>query len=129
MTTIVIFISSLLTASILVIIKAVELKYGKKNIILRLLSRLDLKSEQFVAELKFKALQLIQSVRYIILVQSKAVCKSLLYKIEEKIMDEYKAKQSAIIMGRKNITNKGAVSFYLKKITEERYNAHRGKIN
>lgn len=127
MATIVIFASSLFTASALITVKAVEIKYGKRNFILELLSKLDAKSDKLISDVKFKALQIIQSVRYIVLVQIKAVCKNLLDKVEEKIMNEYKARHT-MIMGQKNITNRGSVSFYLKKITEDKSNGQKGKI-
>jgi len=129
MTTIIVFASSFFTASALVAIKAIEIKYGKKNLVLELLSLLDTKSDKFIYDVKFKALQIIQSVRYVILVQTKTVCNNLLDKVEEKTMNEYKTRHNMIMMGQKNIvTNKGSVSFYLKKITEEKYNGQKGKI-
>jgi hypothetical protein len=62
-----------------------------------------------------------------VLVQARKVCKDLLDNIEDKIMNEYRMGQSAI-MGQKNIINKGAVSFYLKKIAEHKVNGVGGKI-
>jgi len=127
MATIVIFASSLSIASILILVKTMELKHEKRNIILEFISRLDSKSYQIVADLKFRGLQLIQSIRYIILVQSKVFFKNLLKKTEEKIMNEYKKRQD-MMMGKKDIDNKGSVSFYLKKITEDKCNGEKGKI-
>ncbi|MFH0804469.1 MAG: hypothetical protein V1896_02620 [Candidatus Zambryskibacteria bacterium] len=127
MTTIVVFASSLFATIALVSFKAVELKCGKKNFAMSCICRLDDKSDKFVSGLKFKALQLIQSTRYIMLVQIKAVCKNLLHKVEERIAHEYKMKHT-MIMGQKDIINKGSVSFYLKKITEGKSGGERGKI-
>lgn len=127
MTTIVVFASSLFITLAFVFIKAVELKYGKKNIILRLIGKFDTKCDQCVSGFKFKGLQLIQSIRYIFLVKIKEVYKDLFRKAEEKVMSEYKRRQD-VVMGKKDITNKGSVSFYLKKITENKGNGEKGKI-
>jgi len=128
MATVFLFVFSLLAASVLVVVKAIEIKYGKKNLILNILSKLDSKVESFVLNLKFRILQIVQSVRYVVLVRAKEVCKNFLVKIEQKIMDEYKSRQSTIMMGRKDIANRGSVSFYLKKITEDKCNGQKGKI-
>ncbi len=127
MATIVIFASSILILSVFVAIKAVEMKYEKRNLLLCLLGKCDAKSEKLVSDFKFKILQLIQSVRYIVLVQTKVVCKNLLDRVEEKIINEYKARHM-MIMGQKNIANRGSVSFYLKKINESKGLSGRGKI-
>ena len=127
MTTIVVFASSLFVTSAFVFIKAMELKYGKKNIVLRLIGKFDSKCDHCVSSLKFRGLQLVQSVRYIVLVQTKDVCKDLFYKAKEKIKEEYRIRQNTM-MGQKDITNKGSVSFYLKKITENKGNGEKGKI-
>lgn len=127
MATIVVFASSLSLTSLLVLVKAVELKYGKKNAVLGFICRFDTKAVSLIAALKFKSLQLIQSIRYLVLVQSRAVLKDWFLKARESVMNEYNARQS-MIMGRKNILNKGSVSFYLKKITENKGNGEKGKI-
>jgi len=128
MATIIIFASSLLIASTLVSIKAIELRSSRKNFVLRLVGKLDSKSEILISNLKFRSLQFIQSVRYIFLVQLRTVCRHLFNWAHEKIMQEYKARQNFIMMGRKEISNKGSVSFYLKKITEHKGNSEKGKI-
>jgi len=127
MTTIVVFGSSLLIVLILLLIKAMELKYENKNIVLRSLGRFDSKFESVVLNFKFRSLQLIQSIRYIIFVHLKEVSRDYLKKIEEKAVNEYKKRQD-VIMGKKEIESKGSVSFYLKKITEEKGNGEKGKI-
>ncbi|MEK7669087.1 MAG: hypothetical protein AAB350_00650 [Patescibacteria group bacterium] len=127
MTTIVIFGSSLFMALILLLTKAMELKYGNKNIILRFIGKLDSKFETVVSNLKFRGLQLTQSIRYIFLVQAKEICKDCFKKIEEKAVNEFKKRQD-VIMGKKEIASKGSVSFYLKKITEDKGNGEKGKI-
>lgn len=126
MATIVVFASSLSIASILVLVKAIELKFGRKNIFLELIRKLDNRAIAIISEVKFRNLQLIQTVRYIVLVQSKEVFRSFLDKIQEKIALEYRLRQE-IVMGKRNITNRGSVSFYLKKITEEK-GIEKGKI-
>lgn len=127
MATIIVFASSLFLAALIVLIKAIELKYGKKNILLGLISKFDRKADAFVASLKFKGLQIIQSIRYIILVEAKAFFWALLIKIENRIKEEYRTRENTI-MGRKNLKPNGSASFYLKKITEEKNGAEKGKI-
>lgn len=126
MTTIVVFTSSLSIVSILVLVKALELKFGRKNTFLELIRKLDNRAIAIISEVKFRNLQLIQTVRYIVLVQSKEVFRSFLDKIQEKIALEYRLRQE-VVMGKRNITNRGSVSFYLKKITEEK-GIEKGKI-
>ena len=129
MATIVVFVLSLFMASVMIVIKAIELRNEKKNILLRLINKLDSRLINLVSTLKFKSLQLIQSIRYIILVETKRVAKELFNKVQEKVANEYKKRQQVIIVGKKQITNKGSVSFYLKKITEDKGNTGKGKID
>jgi hypothetical protein len=129
MATIVVFASSLLMASGLVAIKAIELRNDRKNILLKLINKLDSRFGKIVAFLKFKFLQVIQSIRYIILIEAPKFFKNLFEKVQQKIIDEYKKRQDTIITGKKNIVNKGSVSFYLKKITEHKESEGKGKIN
>lgn len=127
MATIVVFASSLFAASALVSVKAVELRCGNKNILLRFISRLDSRADELVSALKFRALQLIQSIRYILLVHSKIVLKNLFFEMEEKMIKEYKSIRETV-MGHRDITGKSGVSFYLKKITENKGSMVKGKI-
>jgi len=128
MATIIVFGSSLFLASVMVSIKALELKRGRKNILLKLINQFDSNIIKLVASFKFKSLQLIQSVRYIVLVKTKEFAENLFVKTQTKVMDEYRKKQKAILVGEKNIVSKGSVSFYLKKITEDKSNGEKGKI-
>jgi len=128
MATIIVFASSLFVALVLVSFKAIELRCGKRNFALGFICRFDGKLNKLISNLKFKTLQLIQSARYIVLIQIKAVCKDLLDKVEEKIANEYKIRHT-MIMGHKEIVNNGSVSFYLKKITEHKGNREKGKID
>jgi len=128
MATVVIFASSLFMASGLVLIKAIELRNEKKNFLLKLVNLLDSRFNKIISTLKFKSLQLIQSIRYIVLVEIKRIAKDLFYQVQEKIISEYKKRQEIIIVGKKNIVNKGSVSFYLKKIAEDKGNGEKGKI-
>ena len=126
MATITVFGASLLTVTILFALKSLELRFGRKNFILNLLGKLDPKSDKFISALKFRSLQAIQSVRYIILVQSKETLKELLRKAEARLAEEYRTRHS-VIMGHRKIAGNGSASFYLKKITEHK-GAKRGKI-
>lgn len=127
MAIIIVFASSLLLASFLVFIRGLELKFGKKNIILELLSKFDTKSERFLHDLKFKCLQLVKSVEYIVFVQAKVVSKDIASRAGQRIVLEYKARQESL-MGRKEIKSNGSASFYLKKIDESKKNGERGRI-
>ncbi len=126
MVTIVVFASSLFLTSILVLAKAIELKYNKRSFLLRLIGKLDQKAEAAINRLKFLCLLLIQSVRYLVLIRLPMILKEWAMDVKTKIMAEYRAKES-VVMGRKNITNKGSVSFYLKKI-DQGYKNGQGKI-
>jgi hypothetical protein len=126
MATIVVFASSLSVLSIFVFIKALDLKFGNENTLLKLIRKADKKSEELVSGLRFRMLQIVQTVRYIILVQVKAYFKELVQSTEERIRQEYIARHEAI-MGRRQIASNGSASFYLKKITETKV-AGRGKI-
>jgi hypothetical protein len=128
MATIVIFASSLALALILVLFRTFEIKYGKNNFVLGGLRRIDTKSEKLISILKFKWLQISQSLRYIVSVQMKEYFKNLFKKLEEKVIEQYKIKQSTI-MGQKQIPSNGSASFYLKKISEDKENTKKGKIN
>jgi hypothetical protein len=109
--------------SALVGFKALELKDGKKNITLKCVGLFDRKAEKLISNIKFRFVQIIQTARFLVLVQVKVIFKKLLKKIEADI----KSKQT-VLMGQKNIINKGSVSFYLKKIAEDKINNGGGKI-
>ena len=124
---IIIFASALFLAFLLISIKAVELKCGKRNSAFNLLCRLDHKSEKLVDDLKLHWHQLTQSGRYLISVRLKILIKNWIVKIIEKVINEYKNKQSTIMGHRDIILGGTASSFYLKKIAETR-NGDKGKI-
>jgi len=127
MTTIVVFGSSLAVALILILTKTLEIKYGSKNILLRLIGKADNRLELIVSKIRFRSLQLIQSIRYIIFVHGSEMFKDYIKKAEQKAVSEFKKRQD-VIMGKKEIINGGSVSFYLKKITEEKGHVVKGKI-
>ncbi len=128
MTIIVVFASSLFIALILVLIKATELKSGKRNVGLAVISKLDSKTIWLLKTLEFRGLQLVQSLRYLVTVRAKNAIHNLLDKLWQKAINEYRARHE-VIMGRKDIVNKGSVSFYLKKIDESKKNGQKGEIN
>ncbi len=119
MTTIIIFVSSLLVSTVLVLVKAIELKFGKKNFLLELVCKLDHKAVNLINTVKFRNLQLIQTIRYIILIQSKEWFRAIWHRLQERMALEYQLRQE-IMMGKRNISSRGSVSFYLKKIGEEK---------
>lgn len=108
-------------------IKAIELKYGRKSFLLRIISKFDHHSISFVNKVKFKCFQIIQSIRYIFLIEVKNILENKFRNLKERVVEEYKNRES-IIMGKKQIGNRGSVSFFLKKIDETKRNGHRGEI-
>lgn len=128
MATIVVFASSLFLSSVLVLAKAIEIKREKKNFFLKIVGKLDGGLDKTLSTLKFKALQVVQTVRYILLVKSKEFFNDLFNEAKEKFLEELKNRHNIIIMGRKEIAHKGSVSFYLKKITENKGHGLKGKI-
>lgn len=127
MTTIVVFASSLFITLAFISIKALELKSGKKNIILELIGKFDARCDNCVSVFRFRSLQFVQTLRYVLFVQLKKIIKHFWDQIHERIKHEYKIRQE-IIMGRKQIATNGSASFYLKKISEDKSNGEKGKI-
>lgn len=127
MATIVVFASSLFITSILVLFKAVELRYQKKNILLSQICKFDDQAVNLAQNIKFRIFQLIQTIRYVLIVKSKEIFRNTIIEMEARIVHEYKSRQKSL-MGRKDILNRGAVSFYLKKIAEDKINNEKGKI-
>lgn len=127
MTAITIFASSLFTAIALIAVKAIELKFGKVNIILRLIGKLDSLADRAVQSIRFRAYQLVQTVRYLFQVKIKEVANDMSFRAKEWLITQYKLRESRI-MGQKEILNKGAVSFYLKKIADDQGSGNKGKI-
>lgn len=127
MATIIVFASSLSIASILLILKAIELRFSRRNILLRFVSRFDAKVLSILEILRFRFFQLIQTVRYVLMVKSVEMFKDLFFKVEHRLISEYRVRQENM-MGRRNIINKGSVSFYLKKIAEDKVIGEKGQI-
>lgn len=123
MTTIVVFASSFVAMSALVGFKTLELKCGKKNIALKCVGLFDSKAEKLISNIKFRFVQIMQTARFLVLIQAKVIFKNLLERVEDNIKSKH-----TVLMGQKNIINKGSVSFYLKKIAEDKVNGGRGKI-
>jgi hypothetical protein len=128
MVTTIIFVSSLFIALAMILFHAIEMKKNKSNPLLKGLRRADIKSGKLIANLSFRWLQLCQSIRYIVLVQIKEISKIWFTKLEEKVVNEYRLRQSSIMGGQKQIAKNGSASFYLKKITEHKDNEGKGKI-
>lgn len=127
MTTVVIFGSSLFLATVLVLLQAWELRRSKKNIILRIIAKLDPHAERLLETLRFRILQAIQTVRFIILVWAKEFVQSLSSRAQERLLKEFESRKE-VVMGKKDIKSNGSVSFYLRKIKEEKSNGEKGKI-
>lgn len=126
MIAIIIFGLSTLFVLSIVISKLIEQKTNRTILLLKVLRKFDPNAESFITKFRYRTLQLIQTVRYILIVHIPQIIREIGSEIHQGAMREYRISQS-IIMGRKNITNKGAVSFYLKKIKEERESG-RGEI-
>lgn len=127
MATIIVFASSLVASLTLISFKAFEIKKGNKHFILEFINRLDSRLDKLVVFLKFKGLQFIQTVRYIVLIKMRDLAQNFFHKAQERLASEIKLRQE-IMMGKKDIMSKGSVSFYLKKITEDKGHTRRGKI-
>jgi hypothetical protein len=113
---------------VLVAIKDFEVRRKKRNFALGALSRLDERSLALIAAIKFRGLQFIQSVRYIVLVEAKNFIIVLVKRYCNRIYSEYTKARERTIMGQKQIESRGSVSFFLKKITEEKSGIVKGKI-
>ncbi len=128
MATIVIFGLSLALALILLLLKARSLKKGEEGFLLSQLGLLDPKADKLTESTKFLILQIIQSVRYIFLVYLPKFIEDEAGKYKEKINKKLEIQRN-LILGQKEIHNRGAVSFFLKKIDETKRNGHKGEIN
>lgn len=127
MTTIITFGSSLLVVITLVSLKAFEISREKRNFFLSIVGKLDEPALRLTNSIRFRIFQIVQSVRYIILVKMRDMLHDMFVRVSDKIASEYRERQD-MLMGRREIANKGAVSFYLKKITEDKSNGEKGKI-
>lgn len=123
MSIIIIFASSFFVVAGLLATKMVELQFGKKNIFLNLIRKLDTKSEKSISSLKFRTWQAVQSVRYLFVIKIKYWLRAA----RERINQEYEMRQN-VMMGRKEIVANGSASFYLKKISESKNGSAKGKI-
>jgi hypothetical protein len=127
MITISIFSSSLFFAVTLIILKAFDLRSGKQNVLVRIMSKMDNNSTVLIKNIKFRTFQFIQTLRYIFLVKTKNAIKTFFSGLFARVRDEYLEREK-VFMGRKDISSKGAVSFFLKRIKDEKAFSSRGKI-
>ena len=127
MATIIIFASSLILLVLLIVLKALELRFGTKNSILGYIGRFDEKTEQALLKAKFFTLQLIQSIRYILLVHIRELIVLWFDTLHKKLIDSYSARRDTI-MGKRDLSHSGSASFYLKKITEDKNDTEKGMI-
>jgi len=127
MTTIVVFGSSLVLSFAIFVMKKLEISQNNENFVLKKIRKLDPYAEKLIATLKFRLLQAIQSIRYIVVVHIPAIISRHAEKLKEDALKEYRARHERL-MGRKDISNKGAVSFFLKKIDENKRNGDKGEI-
>lgn len=120
MTIVLVFLGSLFCASALVMLKDLEVRRKKKNFALGILGRLDEKSLALASSIKYRSLQFIQSIRYIILVEAKNFLFAWAKDSWQRIYSEYLKARERALSGQKEINSRGSVSFYLKKITDEK---------
>ncbi len=128
MATIVVFGSSFVLAIFLFLAKAIELRRDSASFVLRPLNSLNDRAERLALNMKFRLLQIIQTVRYICLVHLPALADRTVEGAKEKVLREVEARRK-VIMGHKDIVSKGSASFFLKKIDENKKNGEKGEIN
>lgn len=132
MTTALLLIVSFLGLGILFLSKHREVKTGDKNIVGKTLARFDAGSKQIIYKIHFRIYQLIQTVRFIFLVHLPEKSRVKITKTKDSMMSEYK-KQKDVIMGKKELSNNGSSSFFLRKVNENKQansevGGERGKI-
>lgn len=128
MTTIVVFGVSLFLAVFLFLIKAYSLRKAQDTFLLKKLALLDGRSEDLIQTFKFRTLQLIQSARYILSVYLPNLIECEVDRCRTALANKLE-EQRNLVLGKKEIQNRGAVSFFLKKIDEGKRNSQRGEIN
>lgn len=128
MVTIVIFGVSIFFAFTILLLKMLYLHRGRDGFVLRFLGRCDPWTERLTSATKFRTLQIIQSVRYLFLLRLPEIVSQTAKKYKGRLVLKLENKRN-LLMGRKEITNKGAVSFFLKKMDEAKKNGHKGEIN
>jgi len=127
MNSIVFFSGSIFAASVLLMLKSVEASSARKNLFLSILGKIDKRLGKLVTFINFKIYQAVQTTRYILMVQTRQYMKSFSLRLQEAVRNEYRMREGQI-MGRRHVAGKGSASFYLKKITEGREFAERGRI-
>ncbi|MEK7642459.1 MAG: hypothetical protein AAB392_01555 [Patescibacteria group bacterium] len=128
MVTIVIFALSVIVASLLIVLRLLAMRSSRESLPLRFMSKYDSATQDFVDNLRFRILQVIQTIKYLTLVHMPSVADSTIAKYKLKMLDKLETQRN-LLMGRKNIQNRGSVSFFLKKIDETKKQTPKGFIN
>jgi len=128
MTTVVLFGSSSILAGLILILKWFELRSGKNGFLLLLLNKLNPHAESLIQKLRLGALQIVQTIRYIVLVRIPGALDNAVEKARMSAVRELESRKG-MLLGRRDITSRGSVSFFLRKMNENKQNGERGEIN
>lgn len=128
MTTIAVFGSSSILALFIVALKWLSVRRNKEGFLLTLLGRFNPFTERLIVDIKFRLLQIIQTIRYIFTIHIPVFIDKIVEKARQSAIKELEARRG-MLLGRKDIANKGSVSFFLKKIDENKQNTEKGEIN
>lgn len=128
MVTVIIFTLSFLGLAALFVSKDREVKTGEKTLVGKILAKFDQKSESFSAALHHRSFELYRTVKYILLVHLPEKGRVKIENTKESVLNSYN-KQKDVIMGKKELSNNGSSSFFLRKVSENKNgNGAKGKI-
>lgn len=128
MATIVIFWFFLLLVLLLLLLKYFEIKKGKNIKLLQFLSHFDFFFEKCKVFVDYKLLQVKQTIKYIFVVYIPDIIGRKTQKYKENINIKINNNKE-MLMGKRELENKGSSSFFLRKIDENKKNAKKGEIN
>jgi hypothetical protein len=127
MASIITFAISILVLIILLLAKWREEGSGSKNFVTNSISKLDPLASKINSSIEFRIKQVVQTVKYIFLIVIPQRSEEAFKEAKRAAGAQYK-KQKDILMGRKDLVNGTAASFYLKKIRENQANGKSGRI-
>ncbi len=128
MTNIVFFFVSLFIVFVLFVLKLVSVSKNRDIFPLNIFRITDPKAEKLIDYLKYKIYQIVQTLRFLVIVKMPEVLKHEKNKMQEKIAEKID-KQRDVILGKINIKDNGSSSFYLKEISEQAKNEEKGRID
>ncbi len=118
MATITIFAVSLFGCISLLVSGYLNVRRSSQNFFSRTLSKTDALIQGQKSRVDRFIVQMLQSIRYLFKVLIPELAHNAMNKVMQRIKEEYE-KRNEIMQGRRDIHNKGAVSFYLRKIARE----------